>query len=61
MTIEEQNEKRKPGYYWITAWKERMIAEWNGDYWHYCGSDMSIPEVAITNVNEKEVVEDASR
>lgn len=55
------DQNREKGYYWITAWKERMIAYWNGDNWNYCGSDMSIPEVAITDISDKPIVEDANK
>ena len=46
------NKDRKPGYYWITAWGERMIAKWDTYKWQYAGSDMGIPKDYVTDVNE---------
>lgn len=56
--------EREPGYYWITAWEERMIAYWTPNpsggpsgAWSCMGSDMDIPEAVITDINETPITE----
>lgn len=50
--------KREEGYYWITACGERLIAEWDGYFWVCCGDDSNIPETAVTDINEKRIIEE---
>jgi len=53
--------QREQGYYWITAWEERIIAYWDSCEWFYHnGSDMSIPETAVIYINENRIIEDGT-
>jgi hypothetical protein len=52
--------KREEGYYWVTAWGQRLIAYWNNYTWECFGSVIDIPSKVITDINENRIIEDGT-
>ena len=53
--------EREDGYYWVTAWGERMVAYWDSCEWRYhYNSTLSIPETAVIDINENRIIEDGT-
>lgn len=56
--VQEGKKSREPGWYWVTAWQDRKIAEWDGESWWITKADDTVGEHYITDINEKKIVED---